>query len=127
MRPSRRNREMPRSAGRPLGAAVAPGAYGRRPRPAALNRLDVPAGWSAKEAVVQAGIILMGALVGIILGFIVGVAYQRKQAASVLGSAQEQARALLGDAGRRRRPSGRPRSRRATPPCRSGRRPSPSR
>src|SRR6266540_1148965 len=100
MRPSRRNREMPRSAGRPLGAAVAPGAYGRRPRPAALNRLDVPAGWSAKEAVVQAGIILMGALVGIILGFIVGVAYQRKQAASVLGSAQEQARALLGDARR---------------------------
>ncbi len=48
----------------------------------------------------QAGIILMGALVGIILGFIVGVAYQRKQAASVLGSAQEQARALLGDARR---------------------------
>jgi ribonuclease Y len=65
-----------------------------------LNRLDVPAGWSAKEAVVQAGIILMGALAGIILGFAVGVVYQRKQAAGVLGSAQEQARALLEDARR---------------------------
>jgi ribonuclease Y len=65
-----------------------------------LNRLDVPAGWSAKEAVVQAGIILLAALVGIILGFAVGVAYQRKQAAGVLGSAQEQARALLEDARR---------------------------
>jgi len=60
-----------------------------------LNRLDVPAGWSAKEAVVQAGIILLGALAGIILGFAVGVAYQRKQAVGVLGSAQEQARAVL--------------------------------
>jgi ribonucrease Y len=50
--------------------------------------------------VVQAGIILMGALLGIILGFVVGVAYQRKQAAGVLGSAQEQARALLEDARR---------------------------
>jgi ribonuclease Y len=65
-----------------------------------LNRLDVPAGWSAKEAVVQAGIILLGALAGIIVGFAVGVVYQRKQAAALTGSAQEQARALLEDARR---------------------------
>jgi len=64
-----------------------------------LNRLDVPAGWSAKEAVVLAGIIL-GILVGIIVGFAVGAIYQRKQAAGVLGSAQEQARAVLEDARR---------------------------
>jgi ribonuclease Y len=65
-----------------------------------LNRLDVPAGWSTKEAVVQAGIILLGALAGIIVGFAVGVAYQRKQAAALTGSAKEQARALLDDAHR---------------------------
>jgi ribonuclease Y len=64
-----------------------------------LNRLDVPAGWSAKEAVVLAGIIL-GILVGVIVGFAVGAVYQRKQAAGVLGSAQEQARAVLEDARR---------------------------
>jgi ribonucrease Y len=64
-----------------------------------LNRLDVPAGWSAKEAVVLAGIIL-GILVGIIVGFAVGAVYQRKQAAGVLGSAQQQARAILEDARR---------------------------
>jgi ribonuclease Y len=64
-----------------------------------LNRLDVPAGWSAKEAAVLAGIIV-GILVGIIVGFAVGAVYQRKQAAGVLGSAQEQARAILDDARR---------------------------
>ncbi len=48
----------------------------------------------------QAGIILLGALLGIVLGFAGGVVYQRKQAASVLGSAREQARALLSDARR---------------------------
>jgi ribonucrease Y len=65
-----------------------------------LNRLDVPAGWSAKEAVVQAGIIFLGTLLGLVLGFAGGVAYQRKQATTMLGSAQEQARALLEDARR---------------------------
>src|SRR6266516_2619229 len=75
------------------------GAYGRRSCPAALNRLDVPAGWSAKEAVVLAGIIV-GILVGIIVGFAVGAAYQRKQAAGLLGSAHEQARAILEDSRR---------------------------
>jgi len=64
-----------------------------------LNRLDVPAGWSAKEAVVLAGIIV-GILVGIIVGFAVGAVYQRKQAAGLLGSAKEQARAILDDARR---------------------------
>jgi ribonuclease Y len=64
-----------------------------------LNRLDIPAGWSAKEAVVLAGIIL-GILGGIIVGFAVGAAYQRKQAAGVLGSADEQARAIIEDARR---------------------------
>jgi ribonuclease Y len=64
-----------------------------------LNRLDIPAGWSAKEAVVLAGIIL-GILGGIIVGFAVGAIYQRKQAAGVLGSADEQARAILEDARR---------------------------
>jgi ribonucrease Y len=64
-----------------------------------LNRLDVPAGWSAKEAVVLAGIIV-GILVGIIVGFAVGAVYQRKQAAGLLGSAEEQARAILEDARR---------------------------
>jgi ribonucrease Y len=64
-----------------------------------LNRLDVPAGWSAKEAVVLAGIIV-GILVGIIAGFAVGAVYQRKQAAGLLGSAKEQAGAILEDARR---------------------------
>jgi ribonucrease Y len=64
-----------------------------------LNRLDVPAGWSAKEAAVLAGIIV-GTLVGIIVGFAVGAVYQRKQAAGVLGSAQDQARSILDDARR---------------------------
>jgi ribonuclease Y len=64
-----------------------------------LNRLDVPAGWSAKEAAVLAGIIV-GVLVGIIVGFAVGAIYQRKQAAGVLGSAQQQARSVLEDARR---------------------------
>jgi ribonucrease Y len=64
-----------------------------------LNRLDVPAGWSAKEAAVLAGIIV-GVLVGIIVGFAVGAIYQRKQAAGVLGSAQQQARSILEDARR---------------------------
>jgi ribonucrease Y len=64
-----------------------------------LNRLDVPAGWSAKEAVVLAGIIV-GILVGIIVGFAVGAVYQRKQAAGLLGSAHEQARAILEDSRR---------------------------
>jgi ribonucrease Y len=64
-----------------------------------LNRLDVPAGWSAKEAAVLAGIIV-GVLVGIIVGFAVGAIYQRKQAVGVLGSAQQQARSILEDARR---------------------------
>jgi ribonuclease Y len=64
-----------------------------------LNRLDIPAGWSAKEAVVLAGIIL-GILGGIIVGFAVGAVYQRKQATGVLGSADEQARAIIEDARR---------------------------
>jgi len=64
-----------------------------------LNRLDIPAGWSAKEAVVLAGIIV-GILVGIIVGFAVGAVYQRKQAAGLLGSAHEQARAILEDSRR---------------------------
>jgi ribonuclease Y len=64
-----------------------------------LNRLDVPAGWSTKEAVVLAGIIV-GILVGIIAGFAVGAVYQRKQAAGLLGTAKEQARAVLEDARR---------------------------
>jgi len=64
-----------------------------------LNRLDVPAGWSAKEAAVLAGIIV-GVFVGIIVGFTVGAIYQRKQAAGVLGSAQQQARSILEDARR---------------------------
>ena len=46
-----------------------------------------------------AGIIL-GILGGIIVGFAVGAIYQRKQAAGVLGSADEQARAILEDARR---------------------------
>jgi ribonucrease Y len=49
---------------------------------------------------VQAGIIFLGTLLGLVLGFAGGVAYQRKQATTMLGSAQEQARALLEDARR---------------------------
>ncbi len=48
----------------------------------------------------QAGIILLGTLAGIILGFAVGVVYQRKQAAALTGSAHDQARALVDDARR---------------------------
>jgi ribonucrease Y len=49
---------------------------------------------------VQAGIIFLGTLLGLVLGFAGGVAYQRKQATTMLGSAQEQARALLEDSRR---------------------------
>ncbi len=44
--------------------------------------------------------IIVGILVGIIVGFAVGAVYQRKQAAGLLGSAKEQARAILDDARR---------------------------
>ena len=43
---------------------------------------------------------VVGALVGIILGFTGGITYQRKQSASVLGSAAQQARNLI-EEGRR--------------------------
>jgi hypothetical protein len=53
-----------------------------------------------KEATVEAVVLIVGALAGIVVGFFVGTQYQRKQSASVLGSAEQQARALLED-GRR--------------------------
>ena len=40
----------------------------------------------AKEATVEAVILIVGALAGIVLGFLVGTQYQRKQSATVLGS-----------------------------------------
>ena len=45
-------------------------------------------------------VLIVGARAGIGVGFLVGTQYQRKQSASVLGSAEQQARALLED-GRR--------------------------
>jgi ribonucrease Y len=54
----------------------------------------------AKEATVEAVVLIIGALAGIVLGFFVGTSYQRKQSATVLGSAEQQARALLDDARR---------------------------
>jgi ribonuclease Y len=50
---------------------------------------------------VEAGIIaVVGALVGIIVGFVSGTSYQRKQSANLLGSAEDQARAMIEDARR---------------------------
>jgi ribonuclease Y len=50
---------------------------------------------------VEAGIIaVVGALVGIIVGFVGGTTYQRKQSANLLGSAEDQARAVIEDARR---------------------------
>jgi ribonucrease Y len=54
----------------------------------------------AKEATVEAVVLIVGALAGIVVGFFVGTQYQRKQSATVFGSAEQQARALLED-GRR--------------------------
>ena len=48
----------------------------------------------------EAVVLIVGALAGIVVGFFVGTQYQRKQSATVLGSAEQQARALLED-GRR--------------------------
>jgi ribonuclease Y len=49
---------------------------------------------------VEAGFIIIGALVGIVLGFAIGTSYQRKQSVTLLGSAESQARSLLEDAKR---------------------------
>jgi len=68
-----------------------------------LSRLDVPAGWSAKEAVVDPGILfgILGAVVvGAGVGFAVGAALQRKHSTGLLGSAEEQAKAVIEDARR---------------------------
>jgi ribonuclease Y len=54
----------------------------------------------AKEATVEAVIIIVGALAGIVVGFAIGTSYQRKQSATMLGSAEQQARAVLEDARR---------------------------
>jgi ribonucrease Y len=49
---------------------------------------------------VEAGFIIIGALAGIVLGFIIGTSYQRKQSVALLGSAEQQARSMLEDAKR---------------------------
>jgi ribonucrease Y len=49
---------------------------------------------------VEAVTLIAGALVGIVLGFVIGTSYQRKQSAALLGSAEEQARSVLEDARR---------------------------
>jgi ribonuclease Y len=51
----------------------------------------------AKEATVEAVVLIVGVLAGTVLGFFVGTSYQRKQSATVLGSAEQQAKALLDD------------------------------
>ena len=43
----------------------------------------------------EAVVLIIGALAGIVLGFFVGTSYHRKQSATVLGSAEQQAKALL--------------------------------
>ena len=48
----------------------------------------------------EAVVLIVGALAGIILGFFIGTFYQRKQAEKMLGSAEHQSRALLDDARR---------------------------
>jgi ribonucrease Y len=53
-----------------------------------------------KEATVEAVLVIIGALAGTLLGFFFGTSYQRKQSATMLGSAEQQARALLEDARR---------------------------
>jgi ribonuclease Y len=50
---------------------------------------------------VEAGIAIIGIVVGVVLGVAVGATYQRKQQTTMLGSAHEQAKALLEDATRR--------------------------
>jgi ribonucrease Y len=59
-----------------------------------------PTGWGVKEATVEAGFIIIGALAGIVLGFVLGTSYQRKQSAALLGSAEQQAKSMLEDAKR---------------------------
>src|SRR4029453_2406135 len=54
----------------------------------------------AKEATVEAVVLIVGVLAGTVLGFFVGTSYQRKQSATVLGSAEQQAKAVLDDARR---------------------------
>jgi ribonuclease Y len=49
---------------------------------------------------VEAIVLIAGALVGIVIGFVIGTSYQRKQSAALLGSAEEQARSVLEDARR---------------------------
>jgi len=49
---------------------------------------------------VEAVFSFVGALAGIVLGFLIGTSYQRKQSATVLGSAEQQARAVLEDSRR---------------------------
>src|SRR6266487_1832515 len=74
-----------------------------RPRRSGLSRLDVPAGWSAKEAVVDPGILfgILGAVVvGAGVGFAVGTTLERKHAANLLGAAEDQAKAVIEDARR---------------------------
>ena len=48
----------------------------------------------------EAGFIIIGALAGIVLGFVLGTSYQRKQSAALLGSAEHQAKSMLEDAKR---------------------------
>ena len=48
----------------------------------------------------EAVVLIVGVLAGTVLGFFVGASYQRKQSATVLGSAEQQAKALLDDARR---------------------------
>ena len=48
----------------------------------------------------EAVVLVVGALAGIVIGFFVGTSYQRKQSATVLGSAEQQAKAVLEDARR---------------------------
>jgi ribonuclease Y len=53
-----------------------------------------------KEATMEAVVLVVGALAGIIIGFFIGTFYQRKQSEKVLGSAQQQAKTLVDDARR---------------------------
>jgi len=48
----------------------------------------------------EAVVLVVGALAGIVIGFFVGTSYQRKQSATVLGSAEQQAKAVLEEARR---------------------------
>src|SRR5919107_2089475 len=94
-RPSDRNRRVSAAPGAARRCCRLQARRSRQRRRVAFAGRVPPAGWGVKEATMEAVVLVVGALVGIILGFFIGTFYQRKQSEKVLGSAQQQAKAVL--------------------------------